>query len=221
MTTRRAFLAAGAGAIAIAGCKHVAVNGDPDVAPAEDLMREHGVLERVLLVFEACATRLGDAQPPHAELAGAADVVRRFIEDYHEQLEEQFIFPRFRAKDLQGDLVETLLAQHRAGRAQTDLIIDASRMQLADRVARDRARRAIDAFVRMYRPHAAREDTVLFPALHDVISGGDLAELGERFEREEHERFGAKGFESVVEQVAQLERSLGIYELAHFTPAQS
>ncbi len=221
MTTRRDFLAASAGAIAFVGCKRAANGDEGEVTPAEDLMREHGLLDRVLLVFEACTTRLDDAHPPHAELAGAADVVRRFIEDYHEQLEEQYLFPRFRAKGVQEDLVDTLLAQHRAGRVQTDLIIDAARMQLADRVARDRARHAIDAFVRMYRPHAAREDTVLFPALHEIMSAGDLAELGEQFEREEHKRFGAKGFESVVEQVAQIERTLGIYDLARFTPAQS
>ena len=29
---------------------------------------------------------------------------------------------------------------------------------------------AVEAFIRMYRPHEAREDTVLFPALHKVFT---------------------------------------------------
>jgi hypothetical protein len=35
---------------------------------------------------------------------------------------------------------------------------------------------------------------------------------------EEHALFGARGFEGVVAQVAQLETALGIHDLASFTP---
>ena len=71
----------------------------------------------------------------------------------------------------------------------------------------------------MYRPHAAREDTIIFPTLHEIATPSQLADLGERFEDVEHERFGKEGFESVVRQVEELERALGTYELAQFTPA--
>jgi hemerythrin-like domain-containing protein len=219
MASRRDFLAAGA--LALAACKGKPYGAKPPVSPAEDLMREHGVVERVLLVLDACAARFDDARPPFGELDGAADVIRRFVEDYHELLEEQYVFPRFRRKGMHDDLVETLLVQHRAGRVQTDLIIDAARARLADGVSRDHARRAIDALARMYRPHAAREDTVLFPDLPEVANGAELAELADRFEHEERERFGPRGFESIVDQVGQLERALDIFDLARFTPAIS
>jgi hypothetical protein len=64
----------------------------------------------------------------------------------------------------------------------------------------------------------AREDTVLFPALAKIIGKKEMRALGERFEKEEHARFGARGFEGVVEQVAAIERRLGTYELSMFTP---
>jgi hemerythrin-like domain-containing protein len=83
----------------------------------------------------------------------------------------------------------------------------------------DRLIAAIDAFIRMYRPHAAREDTVLFPALRQIVGPAALAELGEQFEAIEEKRFGEGGFASVVDQVAELERALGIHALAQFTPA--
>ena len=76
----------------------------------------------------------------------------------------------------------------------------------------------IEAFLRMYGPHAAREDTVLFPALHKLLSAKQLDELGDKFEAEENRRFGAGGFEKIVEQVATIEKSLGIYDLGQFTP---
>ena len=77
------------------------------------------------------------------------------------------------------------------------------------------------AFIRMYRPHEAREDTVLFPVLHKIITPKKLAELGEQFEKEEDRLFGEEGFEKTVDQVAAIEKQLSIYELAQFTPKLS
>jgi hypothetical protein len=70
----------------------------------------------------------------------------------------------------------------------------------------------------MYRPHKSREDTVLFPAFHAVVSPEEYDSLGKKFEDKENERLGEHGFEKVVEGVAGLEKSFGIYELSHFTP---
>ena len=70
----------------------------------------------------------------------------------------------------------------------------------------------------MYRPHEAREDTVLFPALHKILSAKQLDDLGEKFEKEEDRLFGDEGFEKNVAKVAAIEKQLGIYDLAQFTP---
>ena len=39
------------------------------------------------------------------------------------------------------------------------------------------------------------------------------------FEKKEHQLFGKEGFEGIVEQVAKLEQSFGLYDLSQFTPA--
>jgi hypothetical protein len=70
----------------------------------------------------------------------------------------------------------------------------------------------------MYNPHQAREDTVLFPAIHGVFTADEYDQLGEDFEEEEHELFGEGGFEKMVDRVAAVEKELGIYELSQFTP---
>ncbi|MEU6409230.1 hypothetical protein [Microbispora sp. NPDC046933] len=74
------------------------------------------------------------------------------------------------------------------------------------------------AFVRMYEPHEAREDTVVFPAFRGVVPAKEFLRLAEVFEDEEHRRFGPRGFEGVVDQVADIEKALGIYDLSRFTP---
>ncbi|WP_433424097.1 hypothetical protein ACQP1V_17315 [Microtetraspora malaysiensis] len=76
----------------------------------------------------------------------------------------------------------------------------------------------VPAFIRMYEPHEAREDTVVFPAFRDVVPPARFRDLGEIFEDEEHRRFGPSGFTGVVNQVADIEKSLGIYNLSQFTP---
>src|SRR5215510_7421304 len=67
-------------------------------------------------------------------------------------------------------------------------------------------------------PHEAREDTVLFPAFHGIVSAHEFDSLGEDFEKKEDELFGDDGFFKVVDHVAQIEKKLGIYDLAQFTP---
>ena len=64
----------------------------------------------------------------------------------------------------------------------------------------------------------AREDTVLFPAFRGIVSAHEFDSLGEDFEKKEDELFGDDGFFKVVDRVAVIEKKLGIYELAQFTP---
>jgi hemerythrin-like domain-containing protein len=194
---------------------------EQEVSANEDLMREHGVLERILLVYEASLARMAerDASPPSL-IVRAADITRRFIEDYHEKLEEEFLFPRFQSASPFVELVRTLRVQHERGRALTDELrrIAAAGAAVATQDAA-RLRDTIQVFIRMYRPHAAREDTILFPAFRKLVPGKQYAELGEQFEVKEHALFGADGFQAIVEQVAELEKALGIDDLNRFTPA--
>lgn len=200
-------------------------NGDKDesdkVSPAEDLMREHGVLNRVLLVYDHYVHLLAEKKPFDGSiLVNAADIVRHFVEEYHEKLEEDYLFPRFRkAKKLVG-LVDTLQAQHKAGRELTAKIRELAGVASLKYVSTDSEKLAdaLNAFLRMYRPHEAREDTVLFPAFRSIVSPHEYDAVGEDFEKKEDQLFGEEGFFKVVDQIAGLEKRLGIYELAQFTP---
>ncbi len=193
---------------------------DEEVTPGEDLMREHGVLNRVLLIYEEGLRRIRAKDDVTPEMfQKPANLVRKFVEDYHEKLEENHLFPAFEKAKKLVDLVDILKKQHVAGRELTDIVL---REATADRFRKEDNRKelvaAVEAFIRMYRPHEAREDTVLFPALHKVFTEKQLKELGEQFEKKEDELFGDEGFEKNVDEVAAMEKQLGIYELAQFTP---
>lgn len=192
---------------------------EEEVTPAEDLMREHGVLKRILLVYGEAVRRLDATEDlPPKPVAEAAGIIRSFIEDYHGKLEEDYLFPRFKKANKLVDLVDILLQQHRAGRRLTDITL---RLATAQAMKMSDDRRALSEsmrlFIRMFNPHEAREDTVLFPAFRGIVSAHEYSALGEDFERREHELFGKDGFEEIVGRVAAIEKSMGIYDLAQFT----
>ena len=229
-TPRRAFLQSAA-ALGVAGLAPLTLladekekapkKGEEEEIPAtEDLMREHGVLNRTLLVYEELLRRIAAKEEvTPAMFHRTAELIRHFIEDYHEKLEENFIFPIFEKHQQHTELVKVLRRQHDAGRALTERILRSSQPDEFRR-ANTLAQLSHDchAFSRMYRPHEAREDTVLFPALRKILPAKEIEELGERFEKEEHRVVGGEGFEKAVAQVAETEKQLGIYELDQFTP---
>src|SRR5207244_12922084 len=101
-----------------------AEGGEEEVARTEDLRREHGLLKRILLIYDEVDVRIAQQKefPPDA-VSNSAKIIRSFIEQYHEKLEEDYLFPRFRKHNLLVDLVNVLQQQHEAGRRVTEQIL--------------------------------------------------------------------------------------------------
>lgn len=225
---RRSFL--GGSALLVVGCsgaQHPRAGGKAEeVTPAEDLMREHGVLRRVMYLYDEAASRIvydvvsqqieGAARPevPLDALASAAGIVRHVIEDYHENLEENFVFPRFEKAGKLTELTAVLRRQHEVGRSLTDQIL-----ALAKGPADAKLATVLRSFNHMYRPHAAREDTELLPLLRELVGAHEYAELGEQLEDQEKQILGDHGFERAVADVAKLEAVFGVADLAKLTPS--
>src|SRR6516164_4898108 len=186
--------------------------GDEEISPAEDLMREHGLLNRILLIYDEHLRMIAEKKPfDGSVLANAADIIRHFVEEYHEKLEEDFLFPRFRKAKKLVSLVDTLQAQHKAGRHLTAKIRELASTASLKLISTDSEKLsdALREFLRMYRPHEAREDTVLFPAFRSSVSPHEYDALGDDFEKKEDDLFGDEGFFKVVDQIAGLEKRLG------------
>ena len=192
-----------------------------EVSAVEDLMREHGILRRALMVYQESMVRLRQdaASVPAEALEKTAKLFRVFGEDYHEQrLEEAYIIPMI--KKVQGPVAiyaDVLVAQHARGREITDYLLSVTQ---GDRIATnqvDSVTKALESFVRMYDHHAAVEDTVIFPAWKKLTGEQEYNELGEKFEELEHEIFGEDGFESALRRMEEIESSLGLTNLEMFT----
>lgn len=191
-----------------------------EVNATEDLMREHGVIRRVLIIYRETERRLSTNERfDPAALAQAAQLMRRFGEQYHERLEEEQVFPRLEQAGKLKDLVQVLRTQHAAGRKLTETILaNSTREALEEASNRELLAHTLDQFERMYQAHAAHEDTDLFPVFHAMFSEKEFDALGDKFEDEEHRLIGENGFEKALEELGQLERAFGVADLASFTP---
>jgi hemerythrin-like domain-containing protein len=176
-----------------------------EVTATEDLMREHGVLRRALLVYSATAIKLratASSVGPEA-LQKTAKLFKAFGEEYHEKkLEEAYIFPAVKKAGGEAANYADVLVVQRAklGPGNTEPLA-----------------KALEAFVLMYRNHAAREDTIIFPAWKQTMTAKQLDEIGDKFEDIEKEQFGKDGFKDAVKQISAIEGSLGLADIAQFT----
>ncbi len=197
---------------------------DPAVIPPDDdLMREHGLLKRVLLCYREMIARVGAGRPLDArDLRDAALIIHDYIEGFHEGLEEGYVFPRLVDAGRLADTVTTLLVQHARGRVITQFLLrETTAKGVASPGAAARVAAAMQAFDRMYEPHEAREDTVVFPAFRQIVPAAELTDLGQHFAELEQQQFGTDEFAAMVTRVAGIEQHLGIYDLAQFTPQVS
>jgi hemerythrin-like domain-containing protein len=224
LSRRRLLAAGGVGlAIGVVGTEvgNLVAQSSPappsTVPPDVDLMQEHGILKRVLLVYQESIDRIASGQPaPMAAVHDGAEIIHDFIEGFHEAMEEGYVFPMLRKAGQLVSTVDTLLIQHARGRQLTQLILAGSNVD-TNNVEQLSANLA--AFVRMYQPHEAREDTVVFPTFRSISTPDELNQLGVTFADLQRQQFGPNGFAEYVAKVAAIEQSLGIYDLSQFTPA--
>ncbi len=185
----------------------------------EDLMREHGLLNRVLLIYEKIIQKIDRYNIlPNEALSESVQIIKSFVEDYHEKLEEDYVFPLFEKQKKESNLIKTLKKQHNKGReitAELQKLLktkDSKNSRINQRI-----KSLLHEFITMYRPHEAREDTILFPQVRSLVSEKRFNELSRTFDEIEEKLFGPHGFEKMVKKVADIEKSLDIYELEHFS----
>jgi hemerythrin-like domain-containing protein len=150
-------------------------------------------------------------------LQTAVSILREFIANYHEKDEEELIFPRLEKAGRQVELIGVLRRQHEVGRKLLTQIERYCTPAQFGTVANRRSLAGLLAqFNRMYRPHAAREDTVLYPAFRELVGEKELDKLQVVFEQRE-KALPHGGFEKVVGEVARIEVAYGLADLAQFT----
>jgi hemerythrin-like domain-containing protein len=223
--TRRRWLIGTAGALLVA-TPALAQQGTPTktkateggITATERLMRDSGVLLRILSIYEAGGRRIGggeDIEP--AIFTQAAETMRDFVHAYHEKQEEAQVFSRFKKAGRMVELVDTMQAQHAAGQKLTERILELA-PKSATKNERQAMIEAMQASIVLYRPYVARELTDVLPTLRTLVTPNEFDELSAALEKDETEKFGKDGFDKMAKKVEALEKRIGINDLSQFTP---
>lgn len=186
--------------------------------PNEHLMRDHGLMQRILLIYQEIIDRINKKSgfPPETVI-DSANTVRMFIEANHEQLEENYLFPHFKKANTLVELVNILTIQHRKGTDLTSKIVQLGAGNFRKSKEKEQLKKYLHPFIRMFSAHEAREDTVLFPEFRKLISEAEYNSLGEQFAQKQLDMFGPNGFELILHRVEDIEKKLKIYGLSKYT----
>jgi hypothetical protein len=173
------------------------------IGAVEDLMREHGVIRRVLLVYRQTAARLrAGAKIDPKPIRQAAQLFRDFGENYHERmLEQAYIFPTLRKGESPvAALVPPLVAQHDRGRDITDLSTVTGKGAISDPSLRPRLE-TLDAVY-----GTMRRRTIVFPAWREALSEA-AAQRWARPSRTSSTANSAGRFDDAVKHIAAVEET--------------
>ncbi|MDR3568748.1 MAG: hemerythrin domain-containing protein [Syntrophobacteraceae bacterium] len=226
--SRRNFLilAGAAGAGLAQGCSKSASKPE-SVRPVEYagaaielLERQHGVTRRALAVMSKIKDGINaqtDIQPE--TVRGAVEIVGSFMIDCHQLMEEKFVFPVFAASPNTSELIAVLRQQHAAAFRLIEILKPLSaNFSPKDRENQRKTANMLHLLARMSQAHASWEDTALFPLLHSVVPATSYDRLSSDLQGAETEFLGQNGFDETLQTIARYENSLGIGNLASFTP---
>ena len=183
-----------------------------EILPNEDLMREHGLINRMLLIYEhiikvyECTLELDKKN-----LYKVANLIREFDENYHQKMEEKYIFPY--VKIYYPKEIEQLIIQHYYTRKITDEILE--NIDISQSIPR--IINLMKTYYYMYIKHEAVEDTVIYQKFKEMLSYKEYIKIGHKLENEEEKMFGFNGFNKILNRVELIEKELDIYSLEKLT----
>lgn len=177
----------------------------------ENLMEEHGLNDRILVIYARAIQLMLARQSFDTECISApARTMMTVIHDHHEVDEEELVFPVLE-KVGYGEVISHLQQEHRAGRSMTASILNSARSGVAGRRRQVRELASLMGdFIIMYTPHGGIEDSELFPAFRNAVGLERYAELARLFDARERKIGGRAAFNRHVAQITDIEYELGI-----------
>lgn len=185
----------------------------------DGLVLEHGLAERIMLVYERLIKEWKSGEEVDLSLIGrTAQIAQSCLSSCHERNEERCLFPLFREEGYLTELVDALEGQHEAGRELTEKIIDLSTPgRIKDETHMNILMTLCRSHIFMYRPHISRENSELFPRLSAIASRGEMEEIGRAMAAATRDALGEQGFAGPLADLAEIERTLDIHNVRSYT----
>lgn len=221
LSRRNFFALAGAtGAGLLEGCSKSGRPIEYTATAIEALEAHHGVTRRALAIMDKIKLGIDAQMDISPEIAGGAvSIIAAFMINCHQLLEEKFIYPVFVSSQKTAALIAVLREQHAAACKLTDILKPlCANFSQNDQESRRKMVNMIHLLTRMSLAHESWEDTALFPLLRVAVPGKSYDRLSSEFEQAQTQFLGRDGLNETIQKIASYENSLGMGDLASFTP---
>jgi hemerythrin-like domain-containing protein len=221
--SRRQFLAKGfvmgGGLLASMGASSLCISVKVK-SPIEVLTRDHGLMRRILFIYKEIICLCPATQDlPTDLIRQAAKAYQKLADDFHQKLEDEFLFPPMVKACDHAELIEVLWQQHTVDHHFTTRLLSLTSAAIfKDDSNRNETRNTICNLARMMEHHMAWEESDLFPAYFCLVSAKDYRDLSEIVARRQEQIFGCEGINALIAEIVELENILGIHHLECFTP---
>ena len=174
----------------------------------EILKKEHQAILKMLEATETVAERLKRGERvPFETLKSFQEFFQIFADQCHHGKEENIFFPLLEARGMPkgGGPLGVMLNEHDQGRALVQEMRQAADAY-GSGVEASGARwaQAAREYAALLRSHIAKEDQVLFPMAERLLSGSELEQVAEAFEKLEVEKMGVGTHERLHADMAKL-----------------
>lgn len=188
-----------------------------DVIPCiQDLMYEHSILVRILLIFEELIKKdiifLENHNFRYINLL--TKIIKIYIENHHEKMEEKYIFPQIR---FNKKIVTNLIIQHRLSNIITNKLI---LLTLNKHIYLKNINKIIELlklYITLYRKHENIENTEIFPEFLKNISKEKYKKYGEEMEKHEKKILKNLKVKHFIKFIEYVEKQLNISNISLFT----
>jgi hemerythrin-like domain-containing protein len=187
------------------------------MSATEELKYEHRIIERMLGILNAAATKVDQGQglPPQF-FPKVVDFIRNFADKCHHGKEEDTLFPALEEHGIpkQTGPLAVMLAEHDQGRTYVRGMDEANkRYANGDKKALEAALDNARGYSELLRQHIDKEDNILYVMADQVLTDTKQQELLRIFGEVERERIGSGKHEEYVKLVEDLEGELGLRQV--------
>lgn len=179
---------------------------------SEDLMYEHALLDRIILLLEHINIKLVDdldISKKMEQIIILITIVKDFIENFHEKMEEKYIFPYFSKHEKYKEYINILIFQHIESNKITNKIIEYAKENNKE------LNSMIHQFIYMYRAHANRENTIIFKKIKKIIPIDEYKKISEKMDLLEDEQFGKGAYDKFLKMIIDIENYYNL-SLKHY-----
>ena len=178
-------------------------------SPTAILEAEHHVIQKIVGAMAVLTEGLEAGQEPPVETLGhIVEFMRTFADKCHHAKEEAHLFPFLEQRGVpaRGCPIGVLLHEHERGRTLVAQLAQATEAYASGNVStRDAVTEALRGLTELYPSHIWKEEYLLFPMSHKVLSAADQQQLVEKFAEVEAAigREIHQGFERIAEKIVQ------------------